>query len=418
VKRLSLSHAWRALRHRNFQLFFAGQSVSLTGTWMTRLATGWLVYRLTNSAFLLGIVSFASQIVPFVCQPLVGVWVERMDRRKVMLWTQAGGSIQSLALAALTLGRVITIWEIILLSAFQGFINAFDTPARQSFIIQMVENRNDLGNAIAINSTMTNGARLLGPALAGIIIAATGEGWCFLIDGVSYFAVIASLLMMRVKPLALHRQAMTMLEQMREGWDYVSTFRPIRSMLVLFALISLMGYPYMVLLPVFTKEMLHGGPHTLGWLTGASGLGALISAISLTLRKSVAGLTRMLQISTATLGAALICFGLSHALWLSLILMAFAGFGLMQTASASNTIVQSLVSDDKRARVMGYYAMAFYGSAPFGSLLAGTLAQRIGAPNAVIVTGTCCGLASLWFTFELPKVRLLMQPLDKEIGLR
>jgi MFS family permease len=413
----SLSHAWRALRHRNFQLFFAGQSISLIGTWMTRLATSWLVYRLTHSALLLGIVSFTGQIVAFALAPFAGVWVERLDRRKLLVWTQAAGAVQSLALAALTLAHVITLWEIMILAALQGLINAFDMPGRQSFLIHMVDDRNDLSNAIAINSSMANGARLIGPAIAGLVIAAAGEGWCFLIDGVSYIAVIASLLMMRIKLSNVRRSAAGMLEQMREGWDYVSTFRPIRSILLLFAFLSLMGWPYSVLLPVFAGEVLHGGPHTLGWLTGASGVGALISAISLALRKSVVGLTRMAQVAAATLGSALILFGLSHTLWISMVLMVFAGFGLIQSASVSNTVIQSLVPEDKRARVMSYYTMAFFGAAPFGSLFAGALAHRIGAPHTVIVTGAFCVAGSLWFTFELPKIRALMRPVYLEMGL-
>ena len=275
-----MSHAWRALRHRNFKLFFAGQSISLIGTWMTRLATGWLVYRLTHSALLLGIVSFAGQIVAFLLAPIAGVWIERLNRRKLLVWTQAFAAAQSLAMAALTLAHVITLWEIIALAAFQGLINAFDMPGRQSFLVQMVEDRNDLSNAIAINSSMANGARLVGPAIAGLVIAAVGEGWCFLIDGVSYLAVIASLVMMRIKPLDIRLRASSMLEQMREGWDYVRNFRPIRSILLLFVLISLMGYPYMVLLPIFAGHVLRGGATTLGWLTGASGIGALTSAVS------------------------------------------------------------------------------------------------------------------------------------------
>jgi MFS family permease len=398
------SHAWRALKHRNFKLFFCGQGISVIGTWMTRMATSWLVYRLTKSALLLGIVAFASQIVPFVFQPIAGVLVERLDRRRLLVWTQVAAGLQSLALAILTLGHFITIWEIIALNALQGFINAFDTPARQSFLIQMVGDRKDLGNAIAINSSMVNGARLIGPALAGIVIGVVGEGWCFMIDAVSYVAVVASLLMMQIKPINIQRHASSMFSQMREGWDYVRLFRPIRSILMLFALTSLMGYPYMVLLPIFAGQILHGGPHTLGWLIGASGVGALISALSLTLRKSVRGLTRMIQISSGILGVALILFGFSHSLWSSLILMSFAGFGLMQTASASNTIVQSLVTEDKRARAMSFYAMAFYGSAPLGSLFAGMLADRIGAPSTVIMTGAFCILGSLWFATEVPKI--------------
>jgi MFS family permease len=356
-----MSHAWRALRHRNFQLYFFGQGISVIGSWMTKLATSWLVYRMTHSVLLLGIVSFAGQIVSFLLGPFAGVWVEWLDRRKLLVATQAAAAVQSLALAALTLAHVITLWEIIALTALQGLINAFDMPGRQSFLVKMVEDRKDLSNAIAINSSMANGARLVGPAIAGLVIGAFGEGWCFLIDGVSYFAVIASLLMMRVKPIEIRRGASSMLEQMREGWDYVRTFRPIRTILLLFALISLMGYSYAVLLPVFAGQVLHGGARTLGWLTGASGVGALASALSLVVRKSVVGLGRMVRIAAAMLGGALILFGVSHWLWLSLVLMAFVGFGLMQCASASNTIIQSLVTEDKRARVMSYYTMAFFG---------------------------------------------------------
>jgi len=413
----TFSHAWRALRHRNFKLFFAGQSISLIGTWMTRLATSWLVYRLTHSALLLGIVGFSGQIISFLVGPFAGVWVERLDRRKLLVWTQVFAAIQSLALAVLTLAHVINLWEIIALSAFQGLINSLDMPGRQSFLVQMVEDRNDLSNAIAINSSMANGARLVGPAIAGLLIAAFGEGWCFLIDGISYFAVIASLLMMHVKPLQIRRTATSMLEQMREGWDYVRTFRPIRTILLLFGLLSLMGWPYSVLLPIFAGQVLHGGAHTLGWLTGASGVGALASGLSLAVRKSILGLTGMLQIAAAMLGGALILFGLSHTLWLSLVLMVFAGFGLMQGASVSNTIIQSLVPEDKRARVMSYYTMAFFGGAPFGSLLAGTLAHRIGAPHTVMVTGAFCVAGSLWFTLALPKVRTVMRPIYERMGL-
>jgi MFS family permease len=265
-----------------------------------------------------------------------------------------------------------------------------------------VEDRNDLSNAIAINSSMANGARLIGPAIAGIVTGAVGEGWCFLIDGVSYFAVIASLLLMRIKPLNIRRPAAGMLGQMREGWDYVRTFRPIRTILLLFSLMSLMGYPYAVLLPVFAGQLLHGSAYTLGWLTAASGIGALASGLSLALRKSVAGLTRMLQISAAMLGGALILFSLSHTLWLSLVLMVFVGFGLTQNAAVGNTIIQSLVPEDKRARVMSYYTMAFFGATPFGSLLTGALAHRMGAPRTLILNGAFCIAGSLWFTLELP----------------
>jgi MFS family permease len=403
-----MSYAWRALRHRNFKLFFFGQTISVIGTWMTRLATTWLVYHMTHSALLLGVVTFSGQIVAFALGPWAGVWVERLPRRNLLVWTQAAGAFQSLALAALTLAHVITLSEVIALTALQGLINAFDMPGRQSFLVQMVDDREDLSNAIAINSSMANGARLIGPAIAGLVIAAVGEGWCFLIDGVSYFAVIASLLMMRIRPVEMRRSRASMVEQMREGWDYVRTFRPIRTILVLFALISLMGHPYAVLMPIFAAQVLHGGATTLGWLTGASGIGALISAFSLAVRRSVNGLPRMLQIAAAMLGVALVLFGFSNILWVSLVLMVFAGFGLMQCAAAANTVVQSLVPEDKRARVMSYYTMAFFGASPFGSLLAGTLAHWIGAPHTVMITGTCCIAGSLWFLFELPRLRSSM----------
>jgi MFS family permease len=416
-KTVSLSHGWRALRHRNFKLYFYGQTISVIGTWMTRVATGWLVYRLTHSALLLGIVGFAGQILSFALAPIAGAWIERLDRRKLLVWTQAVATIQSLAMAALTLAHVITIHEIIALSALQGLINAFDIPGRQSFLVQMVDDRADLGNAIAINSSMANGARLIGPAIAGVLIGAFGEGWCFLIDGVSYFAVIASLLLMRIEPFHIHRAAISMLEQMREGWHYVSTFAPIRTILLLFALTSLMGWPYAVLLPIFAGEVLHGGPHTLAWLTTASGAGALTSALSLAFRKSVIGLTRMIQIAAAVFGGALILFGLSHTLWWSLLLMVFVGFGMMQGASASNTVIQTLVAEDKRARVMSYYTMAFVGMVPFGSLLAGTLAHWMGAPHTVMVTGTFCVAGSIWFTLELPKIRAVMRPIYQQMGI-
>ena len=411
-----IAHAWRALRHRNFKLFFFGQSISVIGTWMTRVATSWLVYRLTHSALLLGVVSFAGQIISFAIGPIAGVWVERLNRRKLLVWTQIAAAVQSLALAALTLSHVITLWEIIALTALQGLINAFDMPGRQSFLIEMVEDPHDLSNAIAINSSMVNGARLLGPAIAGLVIAAVGEGWCFLVDGVSYFAVIASLLLMHIKPVNISQGASSLFEQMREGWDYVRTFRPIRSILLLFSLVSLMGYSYAVLLPIFAGQ-LRGGPSTLGWLTAASGIGALVSGLSLAVRKSVIGLTRVGQIAVAILGLALILFGLSQTLWPSLLLMVFVGFGMMQAAAISNTIIQSLVPEDKRARVMSYYTTAFFGSAPIGSLLAGVVAHRIGAPHTVAIAGAFCLAASLWFAIESPRIEAIMRPIYRQKGL-
>ena len=343
------------------------------------------------------------------------MWVERLERRRLLVVTQAAAAVQSLALAALTLAHVITLGEIIALMVFQGLINAFDMPGRQSFLVQMVEDRGDLANAIAINSSMVNGARLIGPAIGGLIIATLGEGWCFLIDGVSYLAVIGSLLLMRLAALNGRGQAgQSLLQELREGWNYVRGFRPIRTVLLLLALTCLMGWPYSVLLPVFAGNVLHGGAHTLGWLTAASGAGAFCSALSLAMRKSIKGLTRTLQAAVALLGVGLILFGLSHVLWLSLVLMVVVGFGLIQAAAVCNTIVQSLVPDDMRARVMGYYTMAFFGAAPFGSLMAGALAQHIGAPHTVMLTGTFCIVGAAWFSMQLPKLRPAMRAAYRE----
>ncbi|HMD18980.1 MAG TPA: MFS transporter [Alloacidobacterium sp.] len=411
------SHAWRALRHRNFRLFFGGQSISLIGTWMTRIATAWLVYRLTKSSLLLGTVSFAGQIPTFLLAPFAGVLVDRMDRRHVLIWTQALAMVQSLALAALTLTHLINIHEVLALSVFQGIINAFDMPGRQAFMVQMVEDRGDLSNAIAINSSMVNLARLIGPSLAGLVIAATSEGWCFLIDGVSYIAVIVSLLLMKVHVEAIKRATTSMVDQLKEGWTYVSNFTPIRTILLLFALISLMGMPFVVLMPVFAAQVLHGGPHTLGFLMGALGVGALISALSLVLRKSVRGLLKMIPVAASVFGIGLVGFGFSNMLWLSLLLMLVTGFGMMQGMTASNTIIQTLVPEDKRGRVMSYYTVAFVGMAPFGSLLAGALGHTIGSQRTVMISGVACIIGALWFWTRLKAIRKEMRPVYEELGI-
>ena len=428
---LGISHAWRALRHRNFRLFFGGQTISLIGTWMTRIATSWLVYRLTHSALLLGTVSFAGQIPTFLFAPFAGVWIDRLNRRQVLVWTQTLAMLQSFALAGLTFSGHITVHWILFLSVMQGVINAFDMPGRQSFMVQMVEDRADLGNAIAINSSMVNVARLIGPSLAGVLIAATSEAWCFLVDGISYIAVIASLLMMRVHVAASVRKATSTLHEMKEGWSYVAGFLPIRTILLLFALVSLMGMPFVVLMPVFAAKVLHGGPHTLGFLMGAMGVGALASALSLAARRNVRGLIRMIPIAAAVFGLGLIGFGLSSTFWLSMVTVTIAGAGMMQGMAASNTIVQTLVDEDKRGRVMSYYTMAFVGMAPFGSLLAGLMAHMIpltpvwivsgmvltGAQWTVIMNGMVVVLGALWFSTRLPALRLVVRPIYQEMGI-
>ena len=411
------SHSWRALRHRNFRLFFGGQTISLIGTWMTRIATSWLVYRLTGSALLLGTVSFAGQIPTFLFAPFAGVWVDRLDRRQVLVWTQVLSMVQSLALAALTLSHKITIPIIVILSVAQGVINAFDMPGRQAFTLQMVEDRADLSNAIAINSSMVNLARLVGPSLAGMLIAATSEGWCFLVDGLSYIAVVASLLAMRLTAQQSRRAATSMWHELHEGWKYVYGFIPIRIILTMFALISLSGMPLVVLMPIFAANILHGGPHTLGFLMGAMGTGSLISALSLAARKNVRGLIRMIPIAALVFGFGLIGFGFSHTFWLSMIAVMAAGAGLMQAMAASNTIIQTLTTEEMRGRVMSYYTMAFMGMAPFGSLLAGTMAHAFGVSWTMIINGCMLLLGATWFFFQFPLLRRTVRPIYQQMGI-
>jgi MFS family permease len=325
--------------------------------------------------------------------------------------------IQSLALAALTLSHQITIHWILGLSVMQGIINAFDMPGRQSFMIQMVNDKRDLSNAIAINSSMVNMARLIGPSLAGMLIAVTSEGWCFLIDGISYIAVIVSLLMMHLPAARSMRKTSSTLTDLKAGWTYVSQFLPIRTILLLFAVVSLMGMPFVVLMPIFAAKVLHGGPHTLGFLMGAMGVGALVSALALAARKSVKGLVRMIPMAAAVFGIGLIGFGLSRVFWLSMIMVMIAGAGMMQGMAGSNTVIQTIVSEDKRGRVMSYYTMAFVGMAPFGSLLAGALAHAIGAPWTVVLNGAAVLLGAAWFSTQLPAVRREIRPIYRELGI-
>jgi MFS family permease len=414
---MSLRMVVRALRHRNYRLFFGGQGISLIGTWMTRVATGWLVYRLTGSAFLLGLVSFASQIPILFLGPFAGVWVDRWNRHRVLVVTQFLSMLQSFGLAALALTHTITVTDIILLNLFQGCINAFDMPARQAFVIEMVENREDLGNAIALNSSLVNAARLVGPSVAGLVIAAVGEGYCFLIDGFSYMAVIASLLAMTVVARQARHEQQSVLSELHEGWKYVSGFRPIWSILLLLACVSLVGMPYTALMPIFAGRILHGGAYTLGFLMAATGVGALIGAVSLAARRSVLGLGRVIPLTAAGFGASLIAFSSSRMLWLSLLLLVVTGFCFMQQMASSNTILQTITEDKKRGRVMSFYAMAFQGVAPFGSLIAGAAASRIGAPHTLMIGGAICIVGAALFALQLPVLRQAVRPIYTLIGI-
>jgi MFS family permease len=407
----------RALAHRNYRLFFAGQSVSLIGSWLTRVATSWLVYRLTHSAALLGLVGFAGQIPTFFFAPFAGVWVDRLDRHRLLVITQVLATLQSIALAVLTIPGWITVWEIVALSVFQGLINSFDMPARQAFVVQMVDRREDLPNAIALNSSMVNAARLIGPSVAGVLIAWFGEGGCFAIDAASYLAVIASLLMMRVTPRERTPTEKRVLAELHEGFRYVKSFRPIGAILVLLAVVSLMGLPYTVLMPVIADAELHGGANTFGFLMAAGGLGALCGALYLASRKTVLGLGRTIVITAGVFGGGLIAFAASRQLWLSLVLQLVVGFGMMVQLASSNTVLQTIVEENKRGRVMAFYTMAIVGTAPFGSLVSGLLADRIGAPWTIAIGGAACILGAVWFASRLPELRELVRPIYVRLGI-
>ena len=413
-----LAFMFRALRHRNYALFFSGQMVSMVGTWMTRIATSWLVYKLTGSALLLGVVGFAGQIPSFVLAPFAGVLVDRWNRHRVLVVTQVLAMLQSAGLAALDLTGTIQIWHVVALAVFQGLINAFDMPARQSFVVEMVTDRNDLPNAIALNSTLINGSRLIGPSIGGVIIAGIGEGWCFAIDALSYLAVIGSLLAMTltaVVPAA--KKGRNMLQQLREGFSYVAGFQPIRNILLLLAFVSLVGFPYTVLMPVFANEVLHGGPNLLGLLMGASGVGAVMGAAFLAARKSILGLGRFIPGMAALFGLGLVAFSFSKIAWVSLLLMVITGLGFMVQTAVSNTLIQTIVDDDKRGRVMSFYTMAFMGTAPFGSLIAGFAADRIGAPHTLLIGGIGCVIGAALFYTALPRLREFVRPIYREKGI-
>jgi len=413
-----LAGSFRALRHRNFRLFLGGQVVSLTGTWMQQVALGWLVYRLTHSAFLLGLVGFAGQIPSLFVAPVAGVWADRWNRHRMIVATQALSMLQALVLAGLVLTGTVRIGHVLALSLFIGIVNAVDVPARQSFLVEMVSGREDLANAIALNSSTFNAARLGGPSIAGAIIATAGEGVVFLLNGVSYAAVLAALLAMRLPPRPpLPQAAAPVWLNLREGVAYVTRFGPIRAILLLLSLVSLTGAPYAVLMPVFAADVLHGDAHTLGFLMGSIGVGALCGALLLASRQTVRGLGRFIVASVSAFGAALIAFSLSRSLWLSLVLVFFSGFGLMVHMAASNTIVQTIVDDDKRGRVMSFYAAAFQGTMPLGSLLAGALAGRIGAPRTVQLGGAACLLGALAFARALPGIRAELRPIYVQLGI-
>jgi MFS family permease len=395
----------RALQYRNFQLFFSGQLISLIGTWMQNLAQAWLVYRLTGSMVLLGAVGFCSQIPIFFLAPLGGIVADQYSRQRVVIATQTSAMLLALALAALTLSGTVRIWHIFVLSALLGAVNAFDIPARQSFIVEMV-GKADLMNAIALNSSMFNASRVLGPAIAGILVAVIGEGWCFFANGISYIAVIVGLALMRVAPRPAAPQSGSPVANIVEGFRFVIRHPAIHALLILLGVASVTGMPFTVLMPVFADRILHGGPKALGWLTGSAGVGALAAALLLASRQTLKGLSVWIAAAATALGAGLVLFALSRTFWVSAALLVGVGFAMMLQMGSSNTLIQSMVPDHLRGRVMSVYSMMFTGMAPFGALLAGLVADRFGAPATVAMGGAICLAAAGIFWTQLPQIRV------------
>jgi MFS family permease len=399
-----LPAALRSLRHRNFQLFFSGQLISLTGTWMQNIAQAWLVYRITGSSLLLGSVGFASQIPVFLFAPLGGIVADRRNRQHVVIATQAASMILAFILSLLTLTNTVQVWHIFVLSILLGVVNAFDIPARQAFLVEMV-GREDLMNAIALNSSMFNGARIVGPAIAGILVASIGEGWCFFGNGVSYIAVIIGLMLMRVQERRKPPEG-SHLQHIMEGFQFARKAVAVRAVLLLLGVVSLVGMPYSVLMPIFADKILHGGARGLGILMGSTGVGALLAALALAAKKGLKGLSRWIAFAAAGFGVSLALFSLSRQFWLSTALLIPVGFCMMLESSASNTLLQAMVPDELRGRVISIYSMMFMGMAPIGAFFGGALAERIGAPVTVFIGGVACVGAALLFALRLPVIRV------------
>ena len=394
----------RAFRHRNFQLFFSGQLISLIGTWMQTVAQAWLVYRMTKSALLLGSVGFASQIPVFLIAPFGGITADRVNRQRLVIATQTAAMILAGILAGLTLSGRVQVWHIFVLASLLGVVNAFDIPGRQSFIVDMV-GKEDLMNAIALNSSMFNGARIIGPAISGILVAKIGEGWCFAANSISYIAVIAGLSLMRVHcaPRASKHSPM---EDIIEGFRWANHTKVIRALLLLLGLVSLVGMPYVVLMPVFADKILHGGARGLGILMGATGVGALFGALTLAAKAGIKGLGRWVAFACGSFGISLFCFSFSTHFWLSVAFLLPAGYSMMLQMACSNTLIQTMVPDQLRGRVMSVYSMMFMGMAPFGAFFGGALAHRIGAPITVAMGGVACVLGAICFGRALPGLRI------------
>jgi MFS family permease len=416
VRRNVFAIAGRALRHRNFRLFTVGQSISLIGTWMQQVAVGWLVYRLTDSPFLLGLVGFVAQGPTFLLAPIAGVLADRYNKRTLVILTQTGMMVQAIVLAGLVLTETVTIPAVVVLMGVLGALSGLDIPARQSFLVEMVDDREDLPNAIALNSSVFNGARLIGPAIAGLVVAAVGEGLCILINAVSYGAVLGSLFLMRTPKREIHRGPV-LGQLISEGFRYVYGFRPLRSILLLVAFVSLVAVPFTVLLPVIATDVLGGGAETLGFLMAAVGLGALAGALYLASRTTVRGLSRVIVSAALLFGVSLVALAFSRTFWLSLVCLAVAGFGMMAQMASSNTVLQTIVDDDKRGRVMSMYSMAYIGMAPLGALAGGALASAIGAPLTIALGGLGCMVGAAVFARHLPALRAQIRPIYTRLGI-
>jgi MFS family permease len=406
----------RALTHRNFRLFVVGQGVSVLGTWMQQIATVWLVYRLTDSSVLLGIADFTAQIPAALILPLAGVLTDRWSRHRTVLATQSLMMLQAFALMALTAAGLISVWQVLCLGTLLGVISAFDSTARQSFVIDMVD-RHDLSNAIAINSSVFNAARLLGPAVAGIVIGLCGEWPCFLLNGFSYFAVLASLLAMRVRPAVRIVSNSGIMAGLREGLQYVAGSMPIRTILILLGIVSMMSAPLTVLMPLLATRVLRGGPYTLGLLTAALGAGALAASLFLAARKSVIGLKGIIAVATAVFGLGLAVIALSHSLPFSLVLLFCTSFAMVAQMAASNALLQTIVVEEMRGRVMSLYTLAFFGMGPLGSLLSGVMASALGILPTFLTFGAICLSASAVYTGLLPTLRKEIRPIYVRVGL-
>ncbi|MEN6487058.1 MAG: MFS transporter [Syntrophobacteraceae bacterium] len=407
---------FRALKSRNYRLFFMGQGISLIGTWTQQVAMSWLVYRLTGSTILLGSVAFCNQIPIFFLSPLAGVIVDRLERKRLILCTQALSMLQALALAALVLTHAVAVWHILALSLFIGVVNAFDMPTRQSFVIQMIEKKEDLGNAIALNSAMFNGARFIGPSVAGILIAGLGEGICFLINGLSYIAVLAALLAIRVEPRGNGYGRKNFRRELLDGIAYAYNFKPILAILALLSIFSLAGGPYIVLMPVFAKDVLHGGAQTFGFLMSAAGVGALASTVYLSARRTAQGLVKMIPLATVLFSFGITVFALSRCFQLSLAALCLAGFGMLAQIASSNTIIQTVVDEDKRGRVMSLYTASFLGTMPFGNLLAGGAAEVIGVQRTLLAGAAICLLGGVIFACKLSRLQAMLNPAFEKLG--